>query len=1081
MQKRKEEHSARNKFIRCMLSLVLVLGLLPVFPATLLADEGETATETAAEAVAEAATDHILVVFDDSTSAAGDYSTQAVAEAKYTLADKGYAITQTISEASSNFGSIASVDIPADSSVEAAVEEANSISGVAYAQPDYIYRLEEVDTDDSLQASSTVSTDALTNDPVTQIADASQSENQYYLYGNVEEYNVKGANVLEAWDVVQTNQTVTVAVLDTGVNLLHEDLQENLLKDLAWDSYHDTKLEASGSFNGDYMGHGSHVCGIVGATANNGIGIAGASYNAKVLPVKVFTDDSTNPGAYTSDIVSAYEYLFNLVDNGTLTDLHVINMSLGSYSGGTSSDDKSMQAKIAAGVERNILTVCAGGNGDDNNNPVTTPHYPSDFNESFAVTALNADGTNANWSDYNMYKDISAPGVKIYSSLNTGSSSYARYSGTSMASPLVAGIAALLWAADPSATVAEVREAIQESADPIDDPEDVYQRWPNKTGSTGIINAAAALKELNGAYISAPSGFTSLKRTQNVQLSASIKNVSDELTWNWSVQDGTGSARISEDGLLTGITAGTVKVTATTTHNEETFEANLSVEITDIALPARPECTKWYSSAVTVSWTAAEAAQAYQVQRAEQGGAEFVTLATLNADEAIDSAFTYLDYSAEASVLYRYRIVPLGQLDGQKVTGAASAEVSGLRFDMTSTYSSQYSVAGGLVSHLSIDDLSADTVVLAASDNDAALISASGLAGIYNAPVMTITAGATTLNSDLSQALSLINPLRVVVVGNTSGVTESAYTAISELLPYATLARYSASTSEKLAESFYAAGSKVGTWGSTAFVISSDETQVQNAMALCGYAHTLDAPVFTTNAKGTLSVTTLQNLRAGAFERIVIVGSTNAVSAAVETKLNNYGLKCERISAEDPYTMSALLAQDGANNGTYTNKGFGFAQARTANCAQAAALTSKTNIPLILVSDTNLSAATSFISSSTQERIVSYFECDSSLSAASKAKLQNCVNGNTGVYTRGDINNNGVLSIVDAQICYDLVTGVYANESGKYAAFPMPESWSELTLISVADVNFDGQISASDAFAIQYAVLHNGLFGGVVD
>ena len=112
---------------------------------------------------------------------------------------------------------------------------------------------------------------------------------------------------------------------------------------------------------------------------------------------------------------------------------------------------------------------------------------------------------------------------------------------------------------------------------------------------------------------------------------------------------------------------------------------------------------------------------------------------------------------------------------------------------------------------------------------------------------------------------------------------------------------------------------------------------------------------------------------------------------------------------------------------------------------------------------------------------MSYFECDSSLSAASKAKLQNCVNGNTGVYTRGDINNNGVLSIVDAQICYDLVTGVYANESGKYAAFPMPESWSELTLISVADVNFDGQISASDAFAIQYAVLHNGLFGGVVD
>ena len=83
----------------------------------------------------------------------------------------------------------------------------------------------------------------------------------------------------------------------------------------------------------------------------------------------------------------------------------------------------------------------------------------------------------------------------------------------------------------------------------------------------------------------------------------------------------------------------------------------------------------------------------------------------------------------------------------------------------------------------------------------------------------------------------------------------------------------------------------------------------------------------------------------------------------------------------------------------------------------------------------------------------------------------------TAPYARGDVNNNGSLNIVDAQITYDLVAGVYANEQGDYATFPLPKGWNVATLLLAADANESGTLEAADAFAIQYAVLHNGVFG----
>lgn len=455
------------------------------------------------------ATDHFLVALDDASNAATP--AQSSESIKQALAEQGFRVTETVVEPTKRCGSIVSVEVPENMSVDAAVQVAKGTQGVSCAQFDNIYTLSSTTSTSSTESASKnkgseYSLNYTPNDPATGTYKDSSSSNQYYLYGSKSYFDwswsklqiitttCKGANVLSAWDVAQTNNSSTIAVLDTGVNLVHEDLQANINAELAYDTYNNCKLQATDSFNGDYCGHGTHVCGIAGATANNSVGIAGASYNASILPIKVFTNDSSEPGAYDSDIMQGYQYLFDLIDEGKLNNLHVINMSLGSYS----SYSTLMQELITEAKERNILTVCAGGNGDSNKNPKTTNHYPSDYADSLAVTALDTDGTNANWSDYNEDKDISAPGVSIYSTYNDSSSSYTKLSGTSMASPLVAGIAALCFAAAPNATPSDVETAIKTTADAISDPNDSYSRWPDKTGSAGAINAAAAVTKIKG-------------------------------------------------------------------------------------------------------------------------------------------------------------------------------------------------------------------------------------------------------------------------------------------------------------------------------------------------------------------------------------------------------------------------------------------------------------------------------------------------------------------------------------------------------------------------------------------------------
>ena len=165
-------------------------------------------------------------------------------------------------------------------------------------------------------------------------------------------------------------------------------------------------------------------------------------------------------------------------------------MSLGGY-GDTFADDKMLRDAIhEARYDYGILTVCAGGNGKDGR-PMTEPCYPGDYEDCVSVTALEANGTNISWSDYNQYKDISAPGRSIWTTSANGR--YGALSGSSLSAPIVSGTAALMFSAEPTASVDEVIDALEVTATPVVDP--VNDRTQT-SGSAGALDSEAAVDRL---------------------------------------------------------------------------------------------------------------------------------------------------------------------------------------------------------------------------------------------------------------------------------------------------------------------------------------------------------------------------------------------------------------------------------------------------------------------------------------------------------------------------------------------------------------------------------------------------------
>ncbi len=487
----------------------LVCGLV----ATPIAVAATPASSSPAYTPSPDATDGIIITLEDaagqdvrSREARGGISTHADAPVVSDLADAGVEVTDTLDTANDMLLQAE----PADGQTDAeALAAAQAVDGVASVQYNFRYDLigaveRDAEADDASDASSASGIDALavsdppTNDPfAAQDSPSTDVGNQYWLYDT---------GLVDAWDQVKAQGAVTVAVVDSGCDLDHPDVASNVLADLAYDA--DGSHMLAGSAVEDSQGHGTAVTSVIAGVTNNGVGLAGASYDAKVLPIKVF--DDKGGGCYTDDLVRAYQKIFEYIDGDLVENLHVINMSLGAHDssevpagseiGVDGMRDEVLEGLISTARDRyDIATVCAGGNGHPSGvSACTYANYPSDFEDCIAVTALATDSSSLSYSDYNQYKDISTYGEDIWAAWrgsSSNSSPYVYRSGTSLAAPIVSGTIALMFAERPAATVDDVCEALYETATAISydmsDPVDAERAAT--TGSHGALDADAAV------------------------------------------------------------------------------------------------------------------------------------------------------------------------------------------------------------------------------------------------------------------------------------------------------------------------------------------------------------------------------------------------------------------------------------------------------------------------------------------------------------------------------------------------------------------------------------------------------------
>jgi thermitase len=261
------------------------------------------------------------------------------------------------------------------------------------------------------------------------------------LFG--EQYGMAQIQAPAAWGVTHGAGAVKIAILDCGIHEAHPDLAGKVV----------ARRDFTASANGtdDLCNHGTHVAGIASADTNNGTGVAGIGYNTLLLNGKILSDGGVG---YDSQIADGIRWA---ADNGA----NVINMSLG----GTGACSQTFQDAINYAWSKNVVVVAAAGNSGG-----TGLFQPADCAHVVAVASTDVTDAKSGFSNYGSWVHVAAPGSAIYSTVNpdlNGGAQYAYFSGTSMASPHVAGLAALIWSTSWGTSAQAVVQRIESTADHI--------------------------------------------------------------------------------------------------------------------------------------------------------------------------------------------------------------------------------------------------------------------------------------------------------------------------------------------------------------------------------------------------------------------------------------------------------------------------------------------------------------------------------------------------------------------------------------------------------------------------------------
>lgn len=382
------------------------------------------------------------------------------------------------------------------------------------------------------------------------------------LYGLHNTGQTGGSNdadidAVEAWDI-QTGSDIIVAVLDTGVDYNHPDLSANI-----WSNGGEIPNNGLDDDNNGYVddvrgwdfansdnnpmddnNHGTHVSGTIAARGNNGTGITGVNWSARVMPLKFMN------AAGVGNLAGAISAIQYAIDNGA----RVINASWGGPG-----FSNALNNAVGAANNAGILFVAAAGNNSANTD--VSPNYPAGFNQANILSVAATDATDglAGFSNFGANSvDLGAPGVSILSTIRNNG--YASFNGTSMAAPHVAGAAALILASNPTMSLSALKNTIMNSTDPIA----ALAGRSVSGGRLNVFNAVSSIATPAPAPVPVPvtiavsPGSANLIAGTNLQFSAS----GGLAPYSWTISNAA-LASISTTGLLTTLAAGTLTVTAT--------------------------------------------------------------------------------------------------------------------------------------------------------------------------------------------------------------------------------------------------------------------------------------------------------------------------------------------------------------------------------------------------------------------------------------------------------------------------------------------------------------------------------------
>lgn len=377
----------------------------------------------------------------------------------------------------------------------------------------------------------------------------SLTPNDYTPTGNPSQWFLAKINAPAAWDVFSSGSTVAVAVVDNAMQTNHPDLSANMYVN-AGEVANNGIDDDNNGFVDDVTGydiadgdnnpnplnttfnHGTHCSGLVSARTNNGVGISSIGFSVKIIPVKATSNDSDPTG-----IDAGYAGIVYAVN----TKARVISCSWG---GGGSSVTE--QAVINYAWSRNCIIVAAAGN--DN---VSTQNYPGAYNNVYCVAATDNSDAKAGFSNYGSWVDISAPGQTIRSTLP--GSSYGNMSGTSMATPIVAGLCGLMLSKSPYLTPTQVLNCITTTAATL----------TTSGMGAGRINASAAMNCAASATLPQPTVNFSSNVTSTcpgVPVQFNDQTYYQPTSWSWTFAGGTPSTSTAQNPSVTYAAAGTYSV-----------------------------------------------------------------------------------------------------------------------------------------------------------------------------------------------------------------------------------------------------------------------------------------------------------------------------------------------------------------------------------------------------------------------------------------------------------------------------------------------------------------------------------------